>query len=154
MRVRVQVTASQPLDLFVVHLKSRFNSHEDPNSSTWRLAEATAVRHLVDQVLRDDPEAWVAVLGDMNDAPDSATLSALRLEGADDALPLADLHADLEPSERITYLRAPYQSTIDYILASPALAARLVPGSARVLSDPALVDGSDHAPVYATFSLE
>ena len=62
--------------------------------------------------------------------------------------------ADVPESNRITYLREPYRSQIDYILVSPALRERLVPGSAYVLSDDKLLAGSDHAPVSATFSWE
>lgn len=138
----------RPLELFIAHFKSKRDSAGDPDSADWRLAEATAARALIDDLLADDPQALVALAGDLNDTPDSPTLARL-LQGD----VLHDAHAALPAEQRITYLRPLYRSMIDYVLVSPALAATIVPGSPRVLDDAALLEGSDHAPIAVTFDL-
>ena len=139
--------------LFVVHFKSKRDSRGDPDSHHWRLSEAMEVRRIVEQQLADDPDAMIAVMGDFNDLPDSEQLKTLLAPGADGKPVLIDAHAGLDRDQRITYLREPYRSTIDYMLLSPAMAALVVPGSARVVNDESLLDATDHAAVMATFRL-
>jgi len=150
MHVRLRVAESHELHLFVVHLKSKHDSEGDAESADWRLAEAIAVRRIMAETMATDPDGWYLLVGDMNDLPLSLPLQTLR--GSRDALPLIDLHRHLPASQRVTYLWGRYRSTIDYILASPALAVRSVPQSARVLTDKSMLRGSDHAPVVAEFS--
>ncbi len=153
LRVRIDTPAQRHLDLYVVHFKSKYDSEEDPESKQWRLAEARATRRIVDEALAADPSAWVLLLGDLNDAPDSGTLRSLLKRGGPEApKPLLDLHEKLPARRRVTYLRGRHRGTVDYMLASPALAERLVRGSARVLDDPSVLDGSDHAPLFASFN--
>lgn len=144
----IQLKDGLSLELFAAHFKSKLDSADDPQSAHWRLAEATAARQIIDELLNQNPQALVALVGDLNDSPDSPPLSKLLAGGR-----LIDAHASLPASQRITYLRKPFRGTIDYILVSPALAAKQVPGSARVLDDPALLAGSDHAPIVAEFDL-
>ncbi|MCC6679761.1 MAG: endonuclease/exonuclease/phosphatase family protein [Phycisphaeraceae bacterium] len=148
-RVTLEAPDGKPLDVFVVHLKSRHDSDDDPNSAKWRLAEASMARRIIDGLLEQNPEARLAIMGDFNDTPGDPAISALTSGKS-----LIDVHANLPAEQRITYLRKPYRSTIDYILASPALVNLLVPGSPRVLQDERLLGGSDHAPVIATFRFE
>jgi endonuclease/exonuclease/phosphatase family metal-dependent hydrolase len=143
-----------PLYVFVVHFKSRRDSRDDKQSAKWRLSEAIGLRRIIDGMLDRDAEALIAVVGDLNDLPDSDPVMTLRGDGgplgpADPKL--VDLHAHLTGDDAVTYLRQPYRSRIDYILASPALAATLVPGSAKIPAGPKIEAGSDHAPVVATF---
>ncbi len=154
MRVTIQATPTQRIEMFVVHLKSRHDSAGDPTSAKWRLAEAVGARALVDEVLDADPQALVAFLGDFNDTPGSDPLNAIMGATQPPARQLTDVHAGIEPEKRITYLLPPYRSTIDYILTSPALTKRLVPGSATLLDDESLLRGSDHAPIKASFKLD
>ncbi|NJL32466.1 MAG: hypothetical protein HC898_13085 [Phycisphaerales bacterium] len=58
--------------------------------------------------------------------------------------------------QRITYLKKPYRNAgpIDYILLSTALDKFRQPSSAKVLDDPTLLAGSDHAPVYVTLDFK
>ncbi len=148
-RVTLEAPDGKPLDVFVVHLKSRHDSEGDPNSKNWRLAEATMARKIIDGLLEQNPDARLAIMGDFNDTPGDPAISALTTGKS-----LIDVHAGLPAEQRISYLKAPYRSTIDYILASPALAKSLVPGSARVLHDEQLLGGSDHSPVIASFRFE
>ncbi len=136
------------LHVFVLHFKSKRDSRRDPKSASWRLAEARGVRRLVEQRLAADPGALIALVGDFNDERGSAPLKHLL-----DERPrvLVDCHRNVPAARKITYLREPYRSQIDYILVSPALARCLKAGSAKVPTT--ALEGSDHAPVVATFEL-
>ena len=107
----------------------------------------------VSQRVAADPTAWVAVVGDFNDTPDTDVYAKLTSPDAEGRATLIDLHATLPDNRRITYLSKPFRSTIDYIFASPALARHAVANSARVINDSAVLHGSDHAPVVVTFEL-
>ena len=150
---RLRVTVEHTLDLYVVHLKSRRSGDGDPKSAKWRLAEATAVQRVVSQRVAADPTAWVAVVGDFNDTPDTDVYAKLTAPDAEGRATLIDLHATLPDNRRITYLSKPFRSTVDYIFASPALARHAVANSARVINNSAVLAGSDHAPVVVTFEL-
>ncbi len=152
-RFELRVGESQSLDLYVVHFKSKRDSANDPQSGKWRLAEATAARRIIEKRRRDKPTNWTMMVGDFNDTPDSAPIRHLLEAPADRPATLVDLHKGVSADQRVTYLRKPYRSTIDFILASPELAERVVPGSAKVVTDEALLGGSDHAPVVATFGV-
>ena len=134
------------LMVYLAHFKSQRDGANDPNSNRWRLGEARAARRIVRR--RMSPGAWVLLAGDLNAAPDSPAVRALTAEG-----PLHDLHRRLPSSERITYRIEPHRGTLDYLLASRALARRLERDSARVVAREELLGGSDHAPVVATFAL-
>jgi len=138
---------------FMVHFKSKRDSSNDPDSNKWRRAEATRAWQLIDRLYEQDPDAAVILMGDLNDTPDSAPLQVLQSPGVTGEPALIDVTAGLPKEERITYLRPPYRSQIDYVLASPSLAENLVPGSVTIPTDEELLAGSDHAPVAATFNL-
>lgn len=148
LQVRIQITPARTLDLFIVH----FKSGRDPESALWRLAEATASRRVILEALERDPEAWVLLAGDCNDTPRSATLRTLLQTPRDQSSLLIDVHAPPRADGRSTGVTPDRLSTIDYLLASPAMARCLVPRSARIVraSDHRQL-GSDHAPVVATF---
>ena len=142
------------VQVFVVHLKSKHRSKDDPKSNHWRLAEATMLRKIVADKLVGNPNALIVMCGDFNATPDSATMRELLRPGNKGQPPvLIDLMANLPADQRITYLKKPYRSTIDYILASPAMAKCYVPGSAKVVVVPNEIEGSDHAPVLAKFAI-
>lgn len=136
------------LHVFVVHFKSKRDSDNDPKSGKWRLAEARGLRRIVEQRLAADPEALLAVIGDFNDERQSAPIKHLLNE---QPTVLIDCHRDVPVAKKITYLREPYRSQIDYIFVSPALAKCLKPGSAKVLTT--ALAGSDHAPIVAGFEI-
>ena len=150
---RVRVAADRILAIFIVHFKSKLDSEGDEQSRRWRLAEAMATRRIIDAWRHEHPDGWTLLVGDVNDTPGSRTLNALLAPHRDALRPLIDLHAHLPADRRVTYLRPPYRSTVDYILAGPDLASRVVPSSAQVPADPSDLGGSDHAPVVAGFDL-
>lgn len=135
------------MTVYVAHLKSKRDSEGDPHSDKWRLAEATGLARLVRQQMDADPGAYIVVTGDLNDTPDSAPIKTLLSAG------LIDPHASIPAEDRITYLRKPYRSNIDYMLVSPALAKHIAPGSAAIVGKTTEETGSDHAAVTVSFDL-
>jgi len=155
MHVQLQVSDKRIAHAFVVHLKSMRDDGDDKKSVNWRLAEATTAKKIIDEVQAKEPGAWVMMLGDFNslaDTPPMQRLIGAAANGAE-AKPLIDLHAD-GPADTATYLKKPYRSRIDYILASDALAKRVVKDSAQVVAESELAGGSDHAPVVARFEVK
>ena len=167
---------AQTLTLLVVHFKSKggdeplFGRRQPPRRVTevQRRRQARAVRDEVDRLLQTDPDALVAVAGDVNDFP-----FAEPGEGAEHALAIlsapaggAPLHSVLEAvpeAQRFTYVYQGNAQVLDYILVSPALrralvSARALPinaGFPDVLGDDAAtyLRSSDHDPLAAEFRL-
>jgi len=176
--VRVATPGTGDVDVLVVHFKS---GHPVPlrdasgaeieprtpqeraegafRSLVWRGAEALHARGIVDDILAAEPQARVALVGDLNDEPSSAVVRALRSEGEGE---LFDCTAGVEPSARFSVLYRGKPSQIDHVLVTANLHARLV--SARFLNaglrdhgpfdpradEPPTVD-SDHAPLVVRF---
>ncbi len=156
LKVRIAASDQQVIDLYVVHLKSKRDGKNDPQSRTWRLAEATKAREIIEAQLQRDPDAMVMILGDFNDYIDSPPLKTLTKPMGDASEPmLVNLHEGLPKEKAGTYLRGDHAgSIIDFMLASPALARAKVQDSAKVIHDEKLTAGSDHAPILATFKIE
>lgn len=153
LEVVVEPAPGRKMHLFIVHLKSRHDGPDDPMSANWRMAEHTMVRRIVAERLAADPAAWVAVMGDFNDTPDTPGVRAY-LEGQGDQSPLLyDVHAAPDPERPLTYLRGQYRSVIDYILVSPSLYERL-DAVGIPTNEAELLKASDHAPVWARFRVE
>jgi len=138
--VRLQATTKCELTVYVVHLKSKHGGRE---SDLWRRAEAQQVRAIVEAHLRREPQAYLVLLGDLNDLPSSEPLEPLLRAGS----PLFDPAAALPGEQTYTYTYGERQQRIDYLLLSPALRRAYVPGSLRVVRTPAATVASDHFPV-------
>jgi endonuclease/exonuclease/phosphatase family metal-dependent hydrolase len=158
---RVEAPGLGPVDVLVAHFKSsRPVPARDPagrelpsatahmraegavRSQVWRAAEALYVRNRVDEAMsRAGPDARVAVVGDLNDLPDSLVLRAVRGEGEGE---LYDCSVLVEPGERFSSLHEGRACQIDHVLASERLHARLE--TARFLNG----DLREHAPVRDT----
>ncbi len=134
--------------VFVVHLKSKGTG---PSSDAIRLAEARAIRQVLDGLLARDPQACFVLCGDMNDTWDSPALKTLRGEGPG---ALRCFFEEVPEDRRITFTEEPYRSMIDFILCSPAMAGRHVPGSYRIPQLSLATAGSDHNPVITEFHLD
>jgi endonuclease/exonuclease/phosphatase family metal-dependent hydrolase len=125
----------------------------------WRVAEALHLRGIVDGILAANPGARVAVVGDLNDTPGSATLSALqgREEGS-----LLDCTAGVPPASRFSVLHEGRRNQIDHVLTTSSLygrlrAARFLTGELREHpstqgADEAPTLDSDHAPLVVHFA--
>ena len=176
---RVEAPGLGDVDVLVAHFKSarpvlledasggtvparsaRARAEGALRSLVWRTAEALFVRGLVDGVLAARPGALAAVVGDLNDTPDSRVVRTLLGEG--DAA-LRDCTAGVDAAARYSTLHEGRGVQIDHVLATPGLHARLV--SARFLNedlrdhgqlpetgDEALTADSDHAPLVVRFA--
>jgi endonuclease/exonuclease/phosphatase family metal-dependent hydrolase len=127
---------------------------------SWRAAEALFVRGLVDDVqAARGGGAMVAVLGDLNDVPESPVLRVARGEGPGELL---DCSARVEPRARYSTLHDGRRIQIDHVLASAPLYAHLA--TARFLNEglrqheplppggvAAPTVDSDHAPLVVRF---
>ncbi|MFF2846408.1 endonuclease/exonuclease/phosphatase family protein [Streptomyces sp. NPDC058001] len=85
-------------------------------SQTQRLAQAKEVNTFVKSLLAKDKKAKIVVLGDLNDYPFSAPVSALT-EGK----VLTDLMDTLPTNERYSYVYDGNSQTLDHILVSPSI---------------------------------
>jgi endonuclease/exonuclease/phosphatase family metal-dependent hydrolase len=142
--------------LFVSHLKSKYmdpryqgaarEAKEQRNNSLRRLQAQTIV-DIVQERFLGQPDAMFAIAGDFNDSPDSKPLQPLAALGCRDVLdtvPMADRWT-------IRFQRRKYQ--FDYILLSPALHSKMVPGSAFVDQKTGMTGASDHRPVYVELEI-
>lgn len=148
LRVRVEAPGLD-FDVFAVHLKSKYGDAEA--SEPVRQAEATEIRKIADDMLRADAQARFVICGDFNDYWDSPSLKIIRGSGATE---LTCPVVELEEPQRITYNKDPYRSTIDFIVSSPAMRSRFVPGSYGVIQGTVESSGSDHNPSAATFRIK
>ena len=161
--VQVRVAPGYSFTLINAHLKSKRSvSHAD--EAALRLAEAEALRKIVEQRLTASPNLNLIVVGDLNDAPDTRPIKAVIGRGK---RKLADLrpferNGDKAPStnryppRRVTwtayYGREDSCSRFDYLLASPGMVRELVREGTYVLATPDWGVASDHRPVVATFT--
>ena len=106
------------LTLINNHWKSK--SGNESANAPHRLAQAEHVARLVQERLDADPEAAVAVLGDLNDYLESAPLTALATLPEPD---LVHLYDRLRPLDRYTYIFNGASQVLDHILVTPLLAA-------------------------------
>ncbi|MEM1210841.1 MAG: endonuclease/exonuclease/phosphatase family protein [Planctomycetota bacterium] len=163
MHATIDVGHDRPLEVLNVHLKSNSSREGDPYSMKQRTAEAMELKRITREIIEADSDAWVVVGGDFNsdyerrpqDERDWPATAHLLETDADGTRLLTDLHAGQPRSERITLpSKGRFPSAVfDFVLASPALAKRVVRGSAQVVSNEAFTGGSDHLPVFATFQL-
>jgi endonuclease/exonuclease/phosphatase family metal-dependent hydrolase len=170
---RVDGGALGAIDVFVAHFKSRralplrtpsgdvvppasarARAEAELRSLVWRAAEALYVRGLVDDCLARSGEPRVAVMGDLNDVPESVTLSVLR-DARGDARALHCCARHVPAERRYSVLHDGERAQIDHVLLTWNLFARV--SSARFLNErlrehPQVAEGapplpdSDHAP--------
>jgi uncharacterized protein len=110
---------AERLSVIVNHFKSQ-GGNEALGAQT-RLAMADHVSALVAELKAAEPDVPVFVLGDLNDFEDSATLSRLTGGGR-----LSNLVATSGGEKGYTYTFQGLSQTLDYVLADPALAARVM----------------------------
>jgi len=147
LQVSIAPPGHAPFDVFVVHLKSKHGGEEE--SLPLRMGEARVIRGILDDILADRPDARFVICGDFNDTLESKPLTHLIGGGS---MALRAFHEDLPSEKRITYNRN-HLSMIDFIFASPAMAAGYVSKSYNVVMGTVETNGSDHNPVYASFRL-
>lgn len=122
-----------------------------------RKAQAAWNVTLVEQILAGDPEAYVAVLGDLNSFYESPPLDVLREAG------LHHVYELVEPERPYTYIYLGESETLDHVLLTPSLYQRLVEVTALhidadypppIPDDPSARGVSDHDPLVVVLSFE
>lgn len=113
-----------------------------------RVAQAQAVKDLVDSILVDDPDAKIVALGDFNDFEFSDTLEVF--DGS-----LTNLIEDLPEDDRYSFIFNGNSQTLDHILVNEDGFAETEVDAVRINADFAN-DGraSDHDPIVARLTLE
>jgi endonuclease/exonuclease/phosphatase family metal-dependent hydrolase len=146
LRVRVRATDQTTLELLVLHLKSKSGGE---SSDPWRSREVEGVRAIVREIIGQQPELPLAMLGDFNDLPDAPPLSALFDPNAQPRL--LDLTRGVPLADRWSFVYEGERQQLDYLLATQPLQSRLMPGSVRFHRLPS--GATDHSAVSATFDL-
>ena len=144
----IQVNPTYNFRIMVAHLKSKvFNQF---GQTEMRRNEARLLNNHVRAALKDNPNLHLVVVGDLNDAPDSAPLHEAKGERT-------HCLEDLRPADQFgdvwTCCSAPLDQyeRIDYILVSHALKPNVVREKTVAVRHPQALQGSDHRPLLATF---
>ena len=110
--------------VLVNHFKSKgYGTQDASNARRWRQAEE--VRRIYER-LKSEGATYVAVIGDLNDTPDSEALSPLIKSS--DLKDIAEHPSFINDGLPGTYQNGTDRDKIDYILLSPALYARMQQG--------------------------
>ncbi|NJL94987.1 MAG: hypothetical protein HC915_15330 [Anaerolineae bacterium] len=141
--------------IFNTHLKSKFvdpglkgaaRERAEKNATERRTRQAMAIAQIIKRRFPNPDYGLFIVMGDFNDTPEAPALAPL-LQDPD--LRLFDVLSELPSNKRWTHYWSGGKeySQIDYLLVSPAMRQRIVPGSAHVVQR-GFSGGSDHRPVY------
>lgn len=139
-------------------------------SGVTRLLEAAGLRCLLDATVARNAACHYAVLGDFNSPPGSMTASLVSGIEDEDGGPLGEseerrLHpvsARIPPGQAWSYARRGQRSLLDHILVSQRLSLcltavgvenQLLAGATREYGEGGGYPRSDHAPLWAEFSL-
>jgi hypothetical protein len=149
-------TSAGTAQLYV--LNNHFTSMSEGEEATEprRTAQARWNLTLMEDILAEDPQAWIAVMGDLNSYFVSAPILALREGG------LVHVLDTILPEERYTYIYEGESEVLDHILINPALMSALrwvevlhvnadYPLSAPDDTSPR--HKSDHDPVIVAFTI-
>ncbi len=120
----IYTPSGQTVWVMVNHFKSKGYGRQDA-SDRKRLSQARRV-HAITERLKSEAASLIAVIGDLNDTPDSEALAPLFQEaGLRDISKHPTFQSDGHPG---TYQRGGAKDKIDYILLSPALYERVQQG--------------------------
>jgi hypothetical protein len=111
----------------------------------------------MEKVLADHPDAYVAVVGDLNSFYDSRPINTLRQAG------MKHVFEIIPEDERYSYIYQGLSQTLDHIMVTPSLFELL--NRTEVLhvnadfgppdpGDPSPIRTSDHDPVVAVFEIK
>jgi predicted extracellular nuclease len=157
LEIQVKITTDQgSLILYVIN--NHFTSMSGGEAATEPRRNAQAVWNvtILEGILAEEPDALVAILGDLNSYYDSLPLDTLRQAGLKHVFEL------LPEEERYTYIYQGVSQSLDHILVTPLLWDLLHQVTVLHLDadypppepgDTSPLHKSDHDPVIATFSL-
>lgn len=110
--------------VLVNHFKSKgYGTKDGSDARRWRQAEETRVIY---ERLKKEGATYIAVVGDLNDTPDSQPLDPLIRSS--DLKDIAEHPSFMHDGHPGTYQNGAARDKIDYILLSPALYSRLQQG--------------------------
>ena len=145
-------------DALIYILNNHFTSMSGGEAATEprRNAQAAWNVEIANELLEENPDAYLVVMGDLNSYYDSLPIQTLEDSG------LINLFDTLEPDQRYTYVYEGNSQVLDHILVNDNLFNLLI--SLEVLhvnadfslpnsADTSLFHISDHDPVIATFVL-
>jgi len=165
MEVDLALKQGKQLKLWGAHLKSK---RQVNYADQWdlRTSEAMLLKSLMEQAHQKHPDAWMVLLGDLNDDPKSRTLSCLLGRGRyalKDTRPIEGVpgqaHGWSKSQGRIHaawthfFQSEDSHSRLDYILVTPSLFRFLCFEKSFVMRSPMWALGSDHRPVMAVFEI-
>jgi endonuclease/exonuclease/phosphatase family metal-dependent hydrolase len=150
LQARIEPPGAPAFDVFAIHLKSKGGGEAEETLAV-RMGEARQIRAIFDELLARDAEARFVLCGDYNDTLDSEPVLTIIGQGSGKLKCLADA---LPEADRITYNKEPYRSMIDFIMASPGMAAHYRKDTYRIFQGDVSSIGSDHNPLSATFDLK
>lgn len=119
-------------------------------SAAERGRQALAIHTFVDSLLAVNRDARVIVLGDLNEFWFDPIISE-HLAGTGAGHVLDNLWLELPATERYSYIFEGNSETLDQILVTPSLKARLVGFDAVHVNSPFAEQASDHDPLIAAF---
>ena len=120
----VWTPSGQRLWMLINHFKSKGYGGQEASNAR-RQAQAARVRDIYNR-LRAEGESLIAVVGDLNDSPDSPPLQPLLSET--DLKDVSQLQAFDDGGHPGTYHNGTAREKIDYILLSPGLSERVKTG--------------------------
>lgn len=142
------IGGDQPLHLFNLHAPSKIGGEWAENR---RQAEASGAAEILTELFSGNTDAWVVVLGDFNDEPDTPSLNIFT---SIDAIPLRRVPARAHDGTQYTWYgmgesRFP-PTNLDHILVSRSVARHLQTPVATIHLSRSAEEASDHRPVYIT----
>jgi predicted extracellular nuclease len=149
-------TSGEALKLYVINNHFSSMSGGELVTEPRRVAQAAWNVMIVEGLLDEEPEAYLAVIGDLNSYLNSPPIDLLREAGLNHVFEI------LSEGDHYTYIFEGVSQTLDHILVTPSLWERLIRvGVLHADADyPPSEPGdtsperkSDHDPVVATFSL-
>lgn len=163
-QVQVRVSPAYEFTLLSAHLKSK-RPVPEADEADLRLEEAKVLREKIDSVLKQDSDANLIVLGDLNDNRNSPPLRAILGRGKaklidtrpaernGDSLPAGTSRSNGRNVAWTDYYAVEdTYSRLDYILLSAGMAREWAREDTFVYSTANWGVASDHRPVVATFS--
>jgi DNA/RNA endonuclease YhcR with UshA esterase domain len=155
--VQVEVdTDNGPVKVFVINNHFTSMSAGVEATEPRRNAQATWNVEVLQRVLADHPEAYVAVIGDLNSFYESRPIDTLREAGLNHVFEI------LSEDEHYSYIYQGLSQTLDHILVTPALFELLTRTDVLHVNadfgppepgDPSPIRTSDHDPVVAVFEV-
>jgi endonuclease/exonuclease/phosphatase family metal-dependent hydrolase len=162
--LEIQAATNFTFTLLTAHLKSQL-SERGVDEAEERLCEAKILRGIVDEKLKNNPNAKIIVAGDFNDGKDSDSTKEIIGHGKTklfDTRP-AERNGDTAPAEApyneprnaawtYFYGKTDTYTRIDYIFLSPAMKKFWRASETYIPKIPNWGVASDHRPIVAGFS--